>query len=289
MIARRALSLGYLEAHPDQAAALLEHLPTGEVASCLGSVPPAVAADVIARMAPLAACACLVDMLSSTGTAVLETMSVDIASALLRRMPTEVAERLTRSLSETRADRIRGLLRFAERTAGALVDPMVLALPSDVSAAAALEWVRTASPAQVDHELFVIDRAHTLDGVVSLRALIAAPGETRLEALVEPVASRLAATAGLQAVLASPVWVHTRTAPVVDERGVFLGVLRYDTARREADPAVAVPSSTAVIRTLVSLSELYWSGCGRLTTELVTAMTGSPRARPNGGAHASDR
>jgi len=276
---REALSVAYLESHPDRAAAQLERFSVGEVAAFLGGAPPAIAADVIARLAPFLACACVLEMPADVATAVLEAVPLDIASGLFRRMSAPVREQLITSLSESRSQTIRGLLRFAERTAGALLDPLVLALPRDTSAAAALERVKTADPDHVDGELFVIDRDHTLLGVVTIHALVAARGEANLETLMRPVAYRLAATSLVESVLANPEWAHTRTAPVVDDRNVFLGALHYDTALRYADSGSSVPPSATVIQTLINLSELYWLGCGRLTTELVTALTDHQSAR----------
>ena len=62
------LTLAFLEAHPDDAARVLEHLANEQVAALLGSVPVRLAAPVLAHMLPAVAARSLAQ-LSDEGAA----------------------------------------------------------------------------------------------------------------------------------------------------------------------------------------------------------------------------
>jgi Mg/Co/Ni transporter MgtE len=146
-----------------------------------------------------------------------------------------------------------------------------------VTAGNALDAVR-AFPERVLHEIFVIDRAHTLIGSIPLRVLIAAPAAERLGALAVPVAASFVALSNASTVLASPAWTDTHTVPVVDGSGLFLGALRYDAVLRLAAGDAPARMSTASVSTLLGLSELCWAGCAGLFAELTAAVIRSRHA-----------
>jgi predicted transcriptional regulator len=164
---------------------------------------------------------------------------------------------------------IRGLLQYREGSVGALLDPLVPGLPLDQRATDTLAWLR-AHPGQADQILFIVDRDHRLVGALSLHALIVADEATSLERLAQPVPFALPAAALAASALVNPAWHETRTMPVVDGNGVYLGALRYRALRhvRDADR----PPATAPVDTLISLGELYWAGTGRVMAAMAAAV-----------------
>jgi Mg/Co/Ni transporter MgtE len=164
-----ALALAFVERHPQRAAALLEPLAPGDVATALGRAEPAEAAAVVSHLAPLAAAACVAASSPDRATALLEALPVDLSAAILRRAPPMVVDRLLGDLSRARAGAIRRLLAFAEGTAGALADPLAPALAADVTVSDALAWLR-AHPDHPSDVLFVVYRDQRLAGLVPLQA-----------------------------------------------------------------------------------------------------------------------
>jgi Mg/Co/Ni transporter MgtE len=149
----------------------------------------------------------------------------------------------------------------------------VTALPLDVSASDAIEAVRS-FPERVDHEVFAVNRDQTLVGSISLRALVAAPATVSLETLTLPVSARFSAFSDPTAILASPARADTHTVPVVDRRGLYLGALRHDAILRLAGDSATEPLATGSVSTLMSLSELCWTGCAGLIAALVAILSG---------------
>jgi magnesium transporter len=287
------LSLAYLERHPAAAAAVLERLEAAQAAPLLGAAPPEVAARVLGAMAPLAASACLVVLPLEAAGATFGAMPPAIAAALLRRVPADRVEHLVAAVRDDRARAIRRLLRYRQSEVGALVDSNVPGLPANQHAADALAWVRQ-HPDRAESTLFLVDRDQQLRGTLPLQVLFGAEDTATLESLGQPVAFRLLASTPLVAALDSAAWLDRPVVPVVDERGVYLGALRYGTLRHLADAERARTPSTTPIQTLLNLGELYWSGAGRLMVALAAAVTpdaaaGSRHVRSGEGSLVDDR
>jgi magnesium transporter len=269
MHAHRRLSIAFLARHPAAAAVVLERLAPAHAAPLLAVAPPEHAARALACMAPLAASATLGALALETAARVLDAMPPAIAAAVLRRVPAEGAEALVGALPTSRAHMIRGLLQYRADSVGALLDPLVPGLPFDQRVTDALAWLR-AHRSQADQVLFLVDRDHKLVGVLPLHALVVADEEATLDMLAQPVPSALPAAALAASALVNPAWHETRTMPVVDGNGVYLGALRYSALKhvRDADRSAA----TAPVDTLINLGELYWTGTSRVLAAMAAAV-----------------
>jgi magnesium transporter len=227
----RALADGLLEAHPLDAARVLESLPEGEALDVLAAAPPAVAGATIRHVAAHQAAGLLARLDRARAGAVVESLGPEVAANILRRMEAQPLEALLGSVAQAPARSVRTLLRFPEGTAGALMDPNVLALPADLSADEALAHMRR-SPESVRYNLYVVDREQVLVGVLNLRELLLAARKDLLRSIGRAEVLSLPAAAGRHAILNHPAWREARSVPVVDERGVYLGAVRYETMRR---------------------------------------------------------
>ena len=254
-----ALARELLEAHPADAAAVLERLPVGEVAALLDAAPAEVVAAVLRHMATPSAVACLGRLAPERGAAALAALPPAAAAPLA------------------------ALLRYPERTAGAVMDPRVLALPEDLSVEEALAHVQR-TPQHVLYYLYVVGRARGLVGVLNLRELMLAHAAAPLGAVMRSATARLGVRDGLQAVVAHPGWRGLHALPVVDEAGVFVGAVRYETMRRLAADADRPPRIEGPLGTLLGLGELCWIGLAGVVEQLASA-----RARPAPGGSAEER
>jgi len=227
----RALANGLLEAHPLDAARVLESVSEREALDVLAAAPVAVAGATIRHLAVHEAARLLAKLERDRAAAVVESLGPEVAANILRRMEAKPLETLLGSVAEGPARSVRTLLRFPEGTAGALMDPNVLALPADLSAEEALAHMRR-SPENVRYNLYVVDREQVLVGVLNLRELLLAARKDPLRSIARGKVLSLPAVAGRHAILSHPAWREARSVPVVDERGVYLGAVRYETMRR---------------------------------------------------------
>ncbi len=261
----RALAEALIEQQPLEAARALEAERPAAAARVLAEAKPAAAAEVLCRMAPNEAAATLRELGPETGGACLAALRSDRAALLLRRLGEPERAPLLDALPKDEAQALRSLLRFPEETAGALMDPHVLALPADITVREALGRARTAAR-NARYNVYVVDREHKLVGVLNLRELLMAkPGDAISAVMTQPVRS-LPARAGRRAIVDDPGWREAHSLPVVDEDGTYLGALRYRTLRalEQALPETAVPGET----TARALGDLFRAGAGGLLESL---------------------
>lgn len=220
-----------LEKDPDRATLVLERLEESETARLLeqGGIAPGVA--VLQRLSPHYGAAVLSGLDAERGARILGGLPADAAARVLRRVAPDVQESLLGHVEPKRARALQTLLRFREGTAGALMDPDVLALPHELSAREALQRVRKV-PELARYNLYVVDPAQSLVGALNLRELLLARGRQTLAELMTRDPHRVNAAADRASVVAHPGWKEVHSLPVVDDAEAFLGAIRYRVVRR---------------------------------------------------------
>jgi len=224
------LAGGLLEAHPVDAARVFERLPARDVAALIEKTGAKLSGGILQRMAPSLAGAVLSELGAEKASEILEGMPVETAALSLRNMDPSLREQVFATLPRRRSRALSSLVRFPEGTAGSLMDPEVLALPQDLTAREALARVRQAA-GNARYNLYIVDRDQTLVGVINLHELLVArPGE-RLSSLMQTKLHRLSARADRHTIVSDPGWREVHSLPVIDERGVYLGAIRYRTLK----------------------------------------------------------
>jgi magnesium transporter len=219
-----------LDAHPIDAAQALEKLPAREVAALLAQLEEKSCDGMLQCMLPAKAAAVLSELDRGKAAAVLDRLPVETAALCLRRIDPPARGELLTALPERRARDLRATLKYPEGTAASLMDPEVLALPDDLTVREAVVQVREAAR-HARYNLYVVDRDHKLVGVMNLRELLTAPRGAKLAALMRTEVHKLPAQAQRRVVVAHPGWREVHSLPVVDERGLYLGAVRYRTLR----------------------------------------------------------
>jgi magnesium transporter len=219
-----------LEAHPIDAAKTLERLPARAVAALIEKMETKVSGGILQHMAPPLAGAVLSELGLEKAFEILERLPVEMAALSLRRMDPSLREQILAAMPSGRSRALTSLVRFPDGTAGSLMDPEVLSLPYDLTAREALARVREAA-GNARYNLYIVDRDQTLVGVINLHELLVARPGDRLSSLMHTRIHRLPATADRHAIVSAPGWREVHALPVVDERGVYLGAIRYRTLR----------------------------------------------------------
>ena len=261
-----ALAAQLLRDHPDEAARVIETLPAAQVAAVAGEALPEIAAGVLGRLAPHA----LDDVLPALDPAILARalteLDTDVAARVLRRLPEEQRPGVLAHLDDALSRSLRTLLRHAEDTAGALLDPDVLSLPATLDAKEALAYVRS-HPERARYNLYVTDAEQRLVGVLNLRELLLAPADAPLPDLMKPAKHRLPAHADRYQIASHPGWQDVHALPVLDRDGAYLGTIRYRTLRQiEREIAGAKTEGNTAAR---ALGELYATGASSLIEALM--------------------
>ena len=135
---------------------------------------------------------------------------------------------------------------------------------------------------QSDANWYVVDREQQLAGVVNLRELMLADGKQPLTEVMRRNVARIPISADHAEILAHPAWRDVHALPVVDERDVFLGAIRYGTLRVLESEYASSRQSRSPAALALSLGELYWLGVSQLMERLQAARP-QPHPSRNGG------
>lgn len=265
----------FFEMHPDDAARVLEVTPAREAAGLLESIEPVAAAAVAGSMAALSSSSCLAAMKPEPAAAVLAELPMDTAVRLLRQMNAAVQETLLGLLPDKMEHPARLLLQYPENTAGALMDPMAAAVPEDVAAGQVNRLIQN-DPDGVFYYIYVVDRDHRLTGVVDLRQVMRADPAVPVSAIMHTDLTTLAAGTDLITLLRHPGWRDLDALPVVDEKGIFLGMIRQRLIRQLSQEAEREGHSIESWEVLLALGELYWIGLGEFLEILMQPLPRPP-------------
>lgn len=119
-----------------------------------------------------------------------ESLDPDDRVRLMDEMPASVARKMMRHLDPRERSLTNIVLGYPEGTIGRQMSPEFVAIPESWTVAQAMEKVRRfGQDAETLYTLPVVDRARLLKGVVSLRDLVAAEDEVRIEELMAEVDS----------------------------------------------------------------------------------------------------
>jgi len=269
----------FADTHPVDAARALEGLSPDEAGALLHA-DHRLAVTILPAMIPMAAADCLGIMPARAAAEIARHLRPSHTADLLRRLRPDLRAALLEELPVEYAESLRRLLRVKEGTAGALLDPRVLALPQEITVAEAVRRVRR-SAGDMLYYLYVVDRDHRLTGVLDVRELLMARRGLRLSAVMRTAVASLRASADRAVILSHPAWRSVHAIPVLDEDGVLVGAIRYQTLRRLEAQDSAEDRRREPMITARALGELYWLGLTGMLESL--AATAAPVDSLSGG------
>lgn len=274
-------------AEPHNAADILEAIDEEAAATLIVELGPDGAAEVLEEMNPEAAADVLEELIEDAGAeaaaALLEGMGAAEAADLVGELTDEVQDDVLAGISPEFAGEVRNLLAYAPDSAGGLMQTDLATLPTGITAGEAIEALRRLHETveQMSY-VYVVDHTGRLTGVVSFRDLVfARPGIGIDETMIrEPVAVR---TDTDREDVAELIQRYNLLAiPVVDHRGVLVGVVRFEEVleaiQSEASEDIAVMVGAGVeesIYTPVGRSvrnRLPWLGVNLVLAFIIAAV-----------------
>jgi len=223
--------------HPAELADVLEDLDMHKRQAVFGSLDPEVAADALEQMDTETQ----VDLIEGLGeehaTRVVEEMAADDAADLLSELEDEKAETILEGMEAERSEEVRELLTHEEDTAGGIMTTDFVALKTDYTVDQTIALLlQEAREAENIYYLYVLDGLGHLVGVVTLRSLIVANPERRLDELMSTRV--ISVTAGEDKSAAAELFAkyRFRALPVVDDNGVMKGIITIDDVLEDVAP-----------------------------------------------------
>jgi len=174
----------------------------------------------------------LIDEMSETETVkILENMSVDEIIDLFQEMPSVQVENLLLKLAEEDYEELKSLLKMAEDTAGGLMTTDYVYTLSDVTVGEAIEDVRQfGHKAETIYYLYVVDEEKHLEGVLSLRELISAPRDSKINDIMHQKIVSVDVSLDQEEVARIISRYSLLAVPVVNKDNRLLGIVTVDDA-----------------------------------------------------------
>jgi len=268
MALRSRLIGTYLANHPLEAARAMESLETDELAEVLIDADDQ-AGHALHLMDPGPLAAAMNRSPTEEAGRLLRLMSIDTQVSVLPLLGEATRERLLNTLEPKDAGLLERLLSYPRQTAASLVEYDTFRIPSDISAAEALERGRR-SGSPVRYYVYVTNRDNRLVGVVSLKQLLRESSGAAVAEIMHKDPARIAATETVAEVINHYQWRRFPILPVVDADDLLVGVILYETIQKLREEGLRESGWSDARETLVALSEVYWLG-------LSTVLGAAPR------------
>jgi len=236
---------------PEVAELVREHAYS-ELRAALEGIPPADVADIILSLEPAERAVCfrfltrddagevfsylatevqeeLIAKLGDAALRVVEGMDPDDRVRLLDELPTEVAQRLIASLSPEDRKQTQAILGYPPKSVGRLMNPDYIRLKPEWTIGHALDHIRKyGHDAETINVVYVIDDKGVLIDDIRLRTLFLADPAQTVESLMNQNFVGLRADQPQEDAVRMMARYDRIALPVVDSRGVLLGIVTSD-------------------------------------------------------------
>lgn len=223
------LSETMAELHPAMMAEFSEGLSVDETWQVLRHAPIERQAEIFSFF-PLTK---QVELVDGTGrnhvSKLLEEMSPDDRVDLLKRLDYEVVENLMPLVTKAERQDIRALLSFPEGSAGSVMTTEYATLPGDATVMDALALLRQqALSRETIYYVYVLDDAHRLIGIISLRDLVLAKPASLVADIMHRDVISVRADEDQEKVAQVLVKYDFLAIPVVDDQHRLIGIITFD-------------------------------------------------------------
>ena len=219
------------ELHPADLADVAELLPREMVPKFIAALPAARAADLLEYLDEDLRTELLEQLPAEQAAALVSQMTPDDRTDVLEEMDEEVAEDIVSELPAEAREETERLLKYEPDTAGGLMTTEFVSVSEDMQVDAALEGVRALARSgrkEATYAIYATDRAGRLNGVLSLRELLAAPPGARIADVAWTEVVSVRPDADRQEVARITANYDLIAIPVVSESGHVMGVITVD-------------------------------------------------------------
>ncbi len=212
------------DAEPTEALAALEVLDTDQNAEILAHFEPERQVE-IAALIP-----------DERLARIISRMDADDRVDLVQRLPEDHSEKVLRLLAKTEREDIRKLGSYREGTAGAVMTSEYATLRPDFTARQALDKLRLEAPnKETIYYAYVIDGARRLQGLVSLKDLILARPDSRIEEIMHRELVTATVEDDQEEVARKLAKYDLLAIPVTNGNEALVGIVTFDDAHDVAE------------------------------------------------------
>ena len=228
------------ELHPADVAYVLEALPLDQRLIVWEFVKSGRDGEILLEVSDAVRETLIEHMDENELVAATENLDADEIADLAPDLPREVMEDVFRSLSVEEREQLRAAMSYPEGTVGALMDFDMISIRDDITIEVVLRYLRRLDE-MPDHtdQLFVVDRAGQLKGLLPVNRLLVTDPETVVTEVMETELNRLLPDEKAQDAAQAFERYDLVSTAVVDGSGKLIGRVTVDTVmdyiREETD------------------------------------------------------
>jgi CBS domain-containing protein/sporulation protein YlmC with PRC-barrel domain len=217
------------EMHPADIANIISQVHSDERTAIFTSLSEKTAAESLHELEPKIQALLLLTIDRKKALGILDKMPVDEVADVLGDLPRGNAEEFLRLMKSRKANKVRGLLKHPDETAGGLMTTELVVMPENLSVQQAVEKIRQeASEAETIYYVYFVDEKDKLVGVMSLRDLIIAVPDARISDIMAKDLITVDAETEQHKVAAIISKYNLVAIPVVDKEEKLLGIITVD-------------------------------------------------------------
>jgi len=227
---RLNISTSALEAmHPADLADIVEELGPSDREAIIGSLDSEAAAEALSEVDPDIKASILESLSEEKAADIIEEMSPDEAADILADMEEERSDAILEEMEEEPAHEVEELLEHREDSAGGLMTTEYVALPNNLTAAAAIAALPGHDYAlESTNTIFLIDDEERLTGAVPLARLFLADTSVLVSSLQDDLLVSAPVKERQKRVIETFDKYNLVTLPVVDHANRLIGVITAD-------------------------------------------------------------
>jgi magnesium transporter len=162
---------------------------------------------------------------------IVNELAPDDRVKLLDELPATVAKKMLDSLSPIERDMTNLLMGYEAQTAGRIMTPEYVHLHKGITALEALEKVKIdAVEKETIYTIYITDEKRKLEGVISLRDLLIAKPDAKIESIMEKNAATVKTDTDQEEVARILQRLNWLAIPVVDKENRLVGIVTIDDA-----------------------------------------------------------
>ena len=160
-----------------------------------------------------------------------EELAPDDRVRLLDELPATVAKKLLESLSPEERQVTNVLLGYEAETAGRIMTTEYVRLSREMTVAEAMSKIKiSAKDKETIYTLYITDEVRTLEGVISLRELLVAESDEKIEDLMQKKVIKVSIDTDQEEVARLLQELDLLAIPVVDKEKRLVGIITVDDA-----------------------------------------------------------
>jgi magnesium transporter len=217
--------------HPSDLAEIVTELSSQDAARVFQSLDDETAADAFEHLDSDTQRAIIKDIGAERAADIIEEMDSDDAADLLGELPEEQRSELLSRIEPETAGELRELVEYDEDSAGGLMTTDYVWIYPHRTVAATIDKIREIGPeSEFIYYLYVVDRAETLLGVLSLRTLLLALPTAFIHKLMDTDLVSVGPDTSAEDVASAIARYDLLAVPVLDDEGKMLGIVTVDDA-----------------------------------------------------------